>query len=41
MLVWILSLLASDIVVNAECLAAELVGFGFAELSVAQLLGPG
>jgi hypothetical protein len=40
MFVWILSLLASDIVANAECLAAEFVGFGFAELSVAQLLGP-
>jgi hypothetical protein len=40
MFVWILSLLASDIVADAECLAAELVGFGFAELSVAQLLRP-
>jgi hypothetical protein len=40
MFVWILSLLASDIVANAECLPAELIGFEFAELLVAQLLAP-
>jgi hypothetical protein len=37
-LVWILSLLASDIVANAKCLLAELIDFDFAELPVAQLL---